>query len=146
MTPATSIVLPWILEWFSQLLYLRQGLRHFHATSWWRYQMGTFSALLVICAGNSPVTGEFPAQRPLTQSFDVYFDLRLNKQLSKQSWGWWFVTPSRSLWRHCNVIRVAHLSHNRLYTRLCDCCVCHYLTTNKELGVYSALWLLMPCC
>ena len=42
--------------------------------------MATFSALLAICAGNSPVTGEFPSQRPMTQSFDVSFDLRLNKQ------------------------------------------------------------------
>ena len=46
--------------------------------------METFSALLAICAGNSPVSGEFPAQRPLTRNFDVCFDLRLNKQLSKQ--------------------------------------------------------------
>ena len=46
--------------------------------------------------------GEFPAQRPVTQSFDVFFDLRLNKRLSKQPWGWWFETPSWSLWRHCN--------------------------------------------
>ena len=60
---------------------------------------GTFSALPVFCAGNSPVTGEFPAQRPVTRSFDVFFDLRLNKRWSKQSWGWWFETPSRSLWR-----------------------------------------------
>ena len=52
--------------------------------------------------GKSPVTGEFASQRPVTQSFDVFFDLRLNKRLSKQSWGWWFETPSRSLWRHCN--------------------------------------------
>ena len=37
---------------------------------------------------------EFPAQRPMTRSFDVFFDLRLNKWLSKQSWGWWFETPS----------------------------------------------------
>ena len=44
--------------------------------------METFSALLAICAGNSPVTGELPAQRPVTRSFDVFFDLRLNKQLS----------------------------------------------------------------
>ena len=36
------------------------------------------------------------------RSFDVFFDLRLNKRLSKQSCGWWFATPSRSLWRHCN--------------------------------------------
>ena len=54
--------------------------------------------------GNSPVTGEFPAQRPLTRSFDVFFDLRLNKRLSKQWWGWWFETSSRPLWRHCNVL------------------------------------------
>ena len=45
----------------------------------------------------------WPSQRPVTRSFDVFFDLRLNKRLSKQSWGWWFETPSRSLWRHCNV-------------------------------------------
>ena len=38
----------------------------------------SISALLAICAGNSPVTGEFPAQRPVTQSFDVFFDLCLN--------------------------------------------------------------------
>ena len=42
---------------------------------WWRHQMETFSALLAICAGNSPVPGEFPTQRPVTRSFDVYFDL-----------------------------------------------------------------------
>ena len=46
--------------------------------------------------------GEFPAQRPATQSFDVFFDLCLNKRLSKQPWGWWFETPSWSLWRQCN--------------------------------------------
>ena len=48
--------------------------------------------------------GEFPAQRPVTRSFDVFFDLRLNKRLSKQSWGWWFETQSCPLWRQCNVI------------------------------------------
>ena len=42
--------------------------------------METFSALLAICAGNSPGSGEFPAQRPVTRSFDVFFDLRLNKR------------------------------------------------------------------
>ena len=41
-------------------------------------------------AGNSPLIGKFSSQRPLTRSFDVFFDLRLNKQLSKQSWSWWF--------------------------------------------------------
>ena len=69
-----------------------------------RFMMtSSFSALLAICAGNSPVPGEFPAQRPVTRNFDVFFDLCLNKRLSKQSWGWWFETPSWSLWRHSNV-------------------------------------------
>ena len=47
--------------------------------------------------------GEFPTQRPVTRSFDVFFDLRPNKRLSKQPWGWWFETQSWSLWRQCNV-------------------------------------------
>ena len=64
--------------------------------------METFSALLAIYAGNSPVTGQFPGQRPVTRSFYVFFDLRLNKRWSKHSWGWWFETPSHPLWRHCN--------------------------------------------
>ena len=46
--------------------------------------------------------GEFPAQRPVTRSFDVFFHLRLNKRLSKQPRGWWFETPAWSLWRHRN--------------------------------------------
>ena len=71
-------------------------------STWWRHQTETFSALLSLCAGNSPVTGEFPIQRPVTRSFDVFFDLRLNKRLSNQSWGWWFETPSHPVWRHCN--------------------------------------------
>ena len=71
--------------------------------SWWRHQMETFSALLAICAGNSPASSEFPAQKPVTQNFDVFFDLSLNKRLRKQSWGWWFETISRPLWCHRNV-------------------------------------------
>ena len=77
-------------------------------SSWWRHQMETFSALLAICAWNSPVTGEFISQRPVTRSFDVFFDLRLNKPLSKQSRGRWIETPSRWLWRHCNVTTECH--------------------------------------
>ena len=72
------------------------------ASSWWRHQMEKFSALLAFCAGNSPIPGEFPAQRPVTRNFDVFFDLRLNKRLSKLSWSWWSETPSSSLWPHRN--------------------------------------------
>ena len=83
--------------------------------TWWRNQMETFSALLAICAGNSPVPGDFPTQRPVTRSFDVYFDMRPNKRLSKQSWGWWFETLSHPFWRHRNAIlwsRVRRFANN----------------------------------
>ena len=76
----------------------RWGIRD----TWWRHQMETFSASLAICAGNSPGTGEFPTQRPVTRSFDVFFDLRPYKGLSKQWRCWWFEVPSCPLWRHCN--------------------------------------------
>ena len=66
--------------------------------------METFSALLAICAGNSLVPGEFSTQRSVTRSFDVFFDLRLHKRLSKQSGSWWFATLLRPLWRLCNDI------------------------------------------
>ena len=67
---------------------------YFHF-AWWRHQMETFSASLAICVGNSP-------QKPVTRSFDVFFDMRLNERLSKQSRGWWFETLSRPLWHHWN--------------------------------------------
>ena len=70
--------------------------------TWWRHRMGIFFALLTLCAGKSLVTGKFSSQRPVTRSFDVFVDLRLDKRLSKQWWGWWFETPSRPLWHHCN--------------------------------------------
>ena len=53
--------------------------------------------------GSPAVTGGLPSQRPVMRCFDVLFDLHLNKRLSKQSKRRWFETPSRSLWRHCNV-------------------------------------------
>ena len=88
------------------------------AIPWWRHQMETFSALLAICAENSRVTCEFPAQRPVTWSFGVFFYLRLNKPLSKQWRGWWFETLS-TLWRHydvavmCQRFCVTHENHCR---------------------------------
>ena len=85
------------------LIYFIRSMCSGAARSWWRHQMETFSALLAICVGNSPVPGEFPAQRPATRSFDIFFDLCRKKRLSKQLWGWWFETPSHPLWRHCNV-------------------------------------------
>ena len=91
--------------------------------------METFSALLAICAGNSPVTGEYHAQRPVTWSFDVFFDLRLNKRMSKQSWGWCFDTLSRPLWRHSNgnIFMNLFIRTDRVLRN----CNCSHVTSNQ---------------
>ena len=79
--------------------------------SLWCYSMMTSSNGNIFRV-TGPLCGEFtgprwiPSQRPVTRSFDVSFHLCLNKRLSKQSWGWWFETTSRSLWRHCNALRI----------------------------------------
>ena len=96
--------------------------------AWWRHQRETFSALLAICAGNSPVSGEFPAQRTVTRSFDVFFDVRLIKRLSKHSRGWWFETLSHPLWRHRNgqnITKHTQFAHSLGYPatpKIHECC------------------------
>ena len=119
----------------------------------WRHQMKTFSALLALCVVNSPITGEFPAQRPVTRSFDVFFDLRLDKRLSKHSWGWWFETPSRPLWRHCNVWLKCHRSlFRRVWSIISQCWLRQYFCaeqqtisgTSKVLMVH--IWVIRPTC
>ena len=95
----------WRREKIYHTIILEQNSHHFaDSISWWCHQMETFSGLLAICAGNYSLPGEFPAQRPVTWSFDVFFDLRLNKRLSKQSWGWWFEMLPHPLWHHSNVL------------------------------------------
>ena len=86
-----------LLLWFFLCVIVMEN-----AFRWWRHQMETFTALLAICAGNSPATGEFPIQKPVTRILYIIFDVSLNKRLSKQSWGWWFETPLSPLWRHSN--------------------------------------------
>ena len=110
--------------------------------TWWRHQMEMFSALLAICAGNSPVSDEFPAQRPVTQSFDVFFDLRLNKCLSKQSWDWWFETLSSPLWRRCNETTWQLLDNSwnsgPLFTKRADVLPQDFVKSRShELGCYN---------
>ena len=73
---------------------------------------------LALCVGNSPVTGEFPSQRPVTRSFDVFFDLHLNKRLRKQSRCRQYETPSCPLWCHCNVITVQTVLYMSCYIGL----------------------------
>ena len=118
----------------------------FHFTnSWWHHQMDTFSAFLAICAGNSQVTGEFPAQRPVTQSFDVFFDLRLNKRLSKQLWGWWFEMLSHPLWRPCNVMTFFNASCYWTSSRTIDITLAPFQSKNHLsrcgiLTIKKGLW------
>ena len=96
-----SIYIKWFdRPWYCSLAEVKRN--NYINDAWWRHQMETFSVLLALCEGNPPVTGEFPSQRPVTRSFDVFFDLRLKNRLSKHWNRWWFENPSRSLWRHCN--------------------------------------------
>ena len=102
ISTVNTLIFKFYIRTIFWILLVNVATRNISQWPWWRHQMETFSALQAICAGNSPVTGEFPAQRPVTRSFDVFFDRRLNKRLRKQSWGWWFERLSRPLWRHCN--------------------------------------------
>ena len=106
--PAPAIIIIWIAY--------NSSISRFHMMT---SSNGNISALLALCAENSPVIGEFPSQRPVTQSFDVFFDLCLNKRLSKQSLGWWFEMPSRSLWRHCNDRVNFNIQAETKYVGLC---------------------------
>ena len=112
-------------------------------STWWRHQMGTFSALLAFCEGSPPVTGEFPSQRPVTRSFDVFFDPRLNKRLSKQWRHWWFESPSRSLWRHCNESLFANALRVLFVRKLDIYCTIHFMWMSLELTDKWSLFLLM---
>ena len=97
--------------------------------------IGNIFALLAICAGKSPAPGEFRAQRPVTRSFDVFFDLRLNKRLSKQWWGWWFETLSRPVW--CQVNSPAPLFFRVIIIKI----LVIYCTSRSYLTGTAADWL-----
>ena len=144
------VVITWIM-WVS------------HPYSMMTSSNGNISALLTICAGNSPVTGEFPTQRPVARSFDVFFDLHLNKRLGKQSRGCWFETLSHPLWRHCNSTWIPHwlrrqpwriwvyqLSHNHSNTKKAltiriihdmYCAETRRLERHKEVSTQVSIWI-----
>ena len=78
------------------------GVYNERVLTWWRHQMETLSALLVICVGNSPVTGKFAPQRPVARSFDVSLICAWINGWVNNREVLWFETPSCALWRHCN--------------------------------------------
>ena len=96
---STATVTEILLKWLTCTI---EPWRHSSMHAWWRHQDGNIFRVTGPLCGEFTGPGEFPTQRPVTRSFDVFFDLRLNKRLSKQPWGWWFETLSWSLWRHCN--------------------------------------------
>ena len=107
-----TFVKRWCIEIYISILRWINGCALLALSSWWRHQTETFSVLLALCVGNLLDTGDSPSQRPVTRGFDVFFDLRLNKRFNKQPGGWWFETPSCSVWRHCNVGNKGQLSEN----------------------------------
>ena len=108
--------------------------------SWWRHQMETYSALLALCEGNPLVIGDFPSQRPVTRSVDVFFDLLPSKWLNRQSKRQWFETPSYSLWRDCNVIPENCVKHTLTITTTYK----KGRTLDKVHGVYSTARIKFP--
>ena len=122
-------VLSWNSWYNIHLIYSARSIvfrdKRFVNNTWWRHQMETCSALQAFCEGNSPVTGEFPSQRPVARNFNVFFDLHLNKRLSKQSRGWWFETPSRTLWHH----------RNEALASSCPCAVCYGWLSTSAFGI-----------
>ena len=78
--------------------------------------MEIFYALLAVCAGNSPVSGEISSHMPVTRSFGSFFDLRLHKQLSKHLRRQWLETPSLSLWRQRNAGKDMGLNKRQVNT------------------------------
>ena len=120
-------------------------------TSWlcrpypWRHPMETFSALLAICAGNSLVTGEFTDRRPVSRSFDVFFDLRLNKRLSKQSRGWWFETPLRPWWRHSNLHMAISMAPSWKCLIITSIMMSWHNWTHLHIATLMTSWYWLPC-
>ena len=110
----------------------------------WRHQMEAFSALLALGAGNSPVTGEFPSQRPVTRSFGVFLWSGPEQTLSKQNRlkRRWFETPSCSLWRHCNDLSKMLFKSQNHWVRITSSACSHDKTATKK---YCALqWCECP--
>ena len=87
---------PTQMLYIHMLSWLSQGISHHDDVIKWKH----FSRYWPFVGD---FTGELPGQRPVTRRFGAFFDLRLNKRVNKQSWGWWFETTSSSLLLHCNV-------------------------------------------
>ena len=106
--------------------------RSYYTQQCWEFMMtssnGNIFPLLALCQGNSPLNREFPSQRPVMWSCDVFFDLGLYKRMNKHLRRPWFETPSHHVWCHCIVLilffdlitafRVDPMAGNSVWQRL----------------------------
>ena len=83
MKSTSFSLIRYLLHWWWHTKWLTRSAEiELLQMTWWRHQTETLFALLAICAGNSPVPGEFPAQKSVMQSFDVFY-MRPNKRFGK---------------------------------------------------------------
>ena len=108
---------------------------------------GNFFCVTDPLCGNSTVTGDFPSQRLVRRSFDIFFDLRLNKGLRTQSRHRWFEMPSHPLWRYCNdhwhinvLLLIAHATRSVL------CIVFRYFIEKVSYIVYRNMLIYVFLC
>ena len=119
---------------------------------WLTYQGKARYTMMTSSNGNifrvtGHLCGEFtghrwiPSQRPVTRSFDVFFDLRPNKRLSKHSRGRWFESPSRSLWCHCNAQPVVVQVYTKQIPAIRDQTVPRWRCRSIVVGLFCHWWL-----
>ena len=114
---------------------------NFMMASWWRHQMETFSALLAICAGNSPVPGEFPAQRPVTRS--LFFSLIcawINRGVNNREAG-----DLRLYRAHCDVIVMWWLLHGPAAVNVSPCVLKDEVRNNPNRFAQISAWKKLSC-
>ena len=95
----------WCWRLYNRVSFLQNTINRHPITPWWLHGTETLSALLALCEGNPPVTGDSTHKGPLMGSFDVSFDVSLTKSWTN-SWeaGKWLVVS----WCCCNVpVRVS---------------------------------------
>ena len=121
---------------------------NFQCSQWWKFHQNEDISVSVNFRVTGPLCEEFtshrwiPSQRPVNGSFDIFFDLRQNTRLSKQSRRRWFKTLPRSLWRHCNVT-AANSPHKRPVMRSFDAfSVFSPSTFHKGVRETSPIWSL----
>ena len=110
-----------------------------HQVKFWNRMMTSSNGNIFRVTGH--LCGEFPRQRPVARNFDVFFHLRLNKQLSKQSWGWWFETLARPQWRHCNGTTLT-INHRVCPITICMamlCCVLLWLYNQISVNMWNTM-------